>query len=179
MAKSGINLINKGFDRILLLSVLRKKAKIASAVLTLIFILLSLIAFGVSFYLSNLSEKNKRKIVSLKSQIDFLSKTESYLVTISDRVKNINTVLSNRITYFDGFSYLNTIFVPGFSLTNLELSSSKRIKAEGKCDDIQCLTNFNEKIELIKANKVFKEATYSQVGRHFDGKYGIYLEMSK
>lgn len=179
MSKFSINLIvQEGAEGTLLLRI-KSQINRAVVILTVIFLIVSIVIFSAFFYFSKQEKNNAAKISSFKAEINRLNKIESFMVSIKDRTKNISLILKERKKYSQIFAMLSELNVPGFWLTDLGIDSSGDIKMEGKCDDIQALTNFNQRLEEIKLKKMFTSIIYPQVLRQKDGRYNLGLSFKQ
>lgn len=179
MAKKGINLITQtGRERASFLKI-KLKVKKYLVFLGIIFLLSGGATAGVYFYASGIVKSNKAQIESLKKEILTFSKNESYLITIANRIKGLDLVFKSRKNYAEILTNVSSLYVPGFKLSNLEISSAGAIKLDGTCDDISSVINFNERVEEVKDKKIFKEIVYNSVSRSLKGAYGISMEFKK
>lgn len=179
MAKKGINLITQtGRERASFLKI-KLKVKKYLVFLGIIFLILVGTTAGIYIYVSGIVKSNNAQIESLKKEIVTFSKNESYLITIANRIKGLDLVFKNRKNYAEVLTDISSLFVPGFKLSNLEISSQGTIKLDGNCEDISSITNFNERVEETKNKKFFKEIVYNSVSRIISGKYGISMEFKK
>lgn len=179
MPKSGINLITQESRERVLLAKIKANVNKYLTVFIVIFVIISLGTLLSFLFLSKQIKNNQAKIASLKDTINGLSKTESYLVTIDDRVSGISSLMKERNDYSDKVSLLANLYVPGFIVTSFQIERDGGIKIDGKCQDIQALTNFNERLEEIRARDIFSIIIYPQVTRIKDGKYNLSLQVKK
>jgi len=175
----GINLISQEGRERLRIAKIRLKLKKFSYFILGFFILFTVVVFGFFFLYQRELSTNERQISLLKSQIESFNKVESLLVTTTDRSEKINKILNERISYVEVLSACSSLMVPGFIPTAIEIKSAGELKISGTCEDLQSLTNLNERVEEIRLRRSYKEIVYPQVSRTAAGKYLLTLELKK
>lgn len=179
MKKQGINLIAQESLKRVYLAKIKKKISRISLTLVGIFVITTAITLGCFFWLNFQQKRLDTKIGSFQSQIKSVEKMESFLVTIADRIGKINSFLKTKNSYMEEVSALSLLLVPGFKLESLEIAQEKGMKISGRCESLQSLTNFNERVEEVGEKKIFSQINYSQVRRILEGKYLVELTLKK
>jgi hypothetical protein len=175
----GINLISLEATKIAREQKVKSKVKSASLFFVIFFIVLAGLAFGLLIFFNQQYKNNEKKIAGLKEQVKSLEKNESYLVTIADRVKHVKTILDSRKTYAKTIEDLEKIYVAGLEVRGLDFGARGEMKVEGMCLNIVCLTELNNKVEEIKAEKKYQEVLFESVSRSAAGSYNINLSFKK
>ena len=177
--KQQINLITEeGKERFRLLKI-RQKFRNVSLFLTAGFVAVAVLVLVFSIITFSQNKKNSRTIALLGAQISGQEKLESYALVSTNRIKIINELFKTRTSYLKKLAVIDELLVPGFSLRDVDFTSNKVLKITGSCDGVQSLTNFNQKIEEIKARKEFSEVLISSASRSNDGQYSIILELKE
>lgn len=174
-----INLIYAEPKKALTLRKAKKQAKRVVVGLLVVFIVVS--AAVLIFYLNwkRNFEKNQKTIQNLKKEITSLDKNESYLVTIANRVSTIHPLLEGKDPVGKTLSDIETLFVPGFDLTSLEITGQKEIKVYGFCKDLASVTDFNERLEQLKLQAQYQGTYYPEIYRLKDGRFTITIGIKK
>lgn len=162
----------------LLLRLKRRGRQVAVVVLGL-FVLSSLAVFLIFFQLNRVLSANENKISSLKSEIKKYEKTESYLVTISNRIETISSLLKTRTSYTKAIANLKLILTPGFMPLSLEIGRDGSLKISGECSDNQTVARFNDIVETLAQEGKYSKVYYPSISRNEGGKYSLYLELKK
>lgn len=177
--KQKINLITQeGKERLRLLRV-KQKIKNFSIFFTACFVVVAVFALAASVLVTNQKNKNAKTISLLSTQIAGQEKLESYALITADRIKIIGKLFKVRTSYREKLSVIDELLVPGFFLQDVDFTSRQGLKITGGCADVQSLTNFNQKVEEIRARKEFSEVLVSSVSRNSDGQYSIVLEVKE
>lgn len=173
----GINLISSSVSQDIGFNLARKFLNSAALVLGIAFLITGGIVFYF-FYQSGLDiAKNNLTVSSLEKEILSLNKNESYLITVNDRLNKIQNILKGEKKMSELFADLKYISVPGFTLSSLELSSSaKLIKFNFYCQDSQCLSNFNARVEELVRDKKYAQILLPGLTRDQTGRYNISME---
>lgn len=179
MEDKEINLISEVTRKSLRFVQLKKKVNIFTTVLLSIFVLALFSVFAVLIFYQKNFDNNKTKIVSLKSQIQALYKTESYVLTISDRLTKIEPLLKKRSLYVGALSSVESLVIPGFTLKSLEILPEGSIKLGGNCQNSQMLADFRDRAEQTRENDKYSRLIYHTVRRKEDGSYELFLELTK
>lgn len=148
-----------GFDR---------QAKLLKNLILALDVVLVLVMAGFfALYLKTNREMkvSREKIQALKSEIAKLRENESYLLTINNRILEIESFLKSRVSETELFSEAKTLFVPGLTVSSIELGGSKTSVISGVCPDLQCLSNLNERLEDLKQKKTFSVLTFENMSR--------------
>lgn len=177
--KTDINLIDVVARKGITFRRFRKKIQTISFFVLVVFIFLCLGIFGGFFFLNSKLSADKVKISSIKNQINTLRKTESYMVTISNRVGTINSLLKNRNLYLKTINDLKLIIVAGFEPQSLEISRDGSLKINGLCADNPSLKKFTESVEKIQQENKYSQVLYPSVSRLGNGRYYVALELKK
>ena len=178
MPKVGINLITQeGRERLQLLRI-KLKVRRYLTVVGVLFSVAALLTIASFLLISKTVRDNENKIASLKNQIKNYDKTESYLITISNRLKSVSTVFAKRKAVSETMTLLSSLYTPGFSLMNIEILANGSVRLSGKCADVQSLIEFNERLENLRAKKKFSQIIYPTVSRT-NGVYNLSLEFKK
>lgn len=175
----GINLISLEARKIAKEQKVKSKVKTASFSFVAFFIFVASLTIGFLLFLNQKDKSNVKKITALENQIKALEKNESYLVTIADRVKHASFVLNSRKSYSKTIEDLERIYVNELEITGLDFGASGDMKIEGRCFNLACLIELNNKIEEIKAEKEYKEILYNSVSRSSSGSYNVNLTFKK
>lgn len=175
----GINLISLEATKIAREQKAKSRVKSASLGFVVVFIVLASLTIGFLVFLNQQYKTNEKKIAALREQIKALEKNESYLITITDRVKHVRTILDNRKTYAKTIEDLEKIYVEDLNISGLDFGSRGEMKVEGTCLNIACLTELNNNVEEIKAEKKYKEVLFETVSRTSSGGYNISLSFKK
>lgn len=174
-----INLIDTEAQKSFSFLEFKKKFTRTTIIIVSSFAVVSLVCGIIFLYFKKTFDNNQKKISSLEETIISLSKTESYVVTISDRAKLITTLMGQRKSYADVFSIFSLSDVPGFRFQDFEFSPGETLKANGICDDNQSMMNLNQRLEEIILQHKFSKVSYFQVTRVNDGKYKFNLEFKR
>ncbi|RJR25453.1 hypothetical protein C4578_01460 [Candidatus Microgenomates bacterium] len=175
----GINLISLEARKIAKEQKVKGKVKSASFVFVGVFIVMACLVIGFVIILNQKFKNNGKKITALENQIKALEKNESYLVTIADRVRHVNSILESRKAYANSMQDLEKIYVEDLNITGLDFGAKGDMKIEGRCAGVACLTELNNKVEEIKAENKYKEIVFETVNRTVDGRYFINLDFKK
>lgn len=175
----GINLISTEARKIAKEQKVKGKVKTASFAFVAFFIFVASLTIGFLVFLNQKYKSNDKKIIALENQIKALEKNESYLVTITDRIKHAKSVLDDRKTYSKTIEDLERIYVNELEITGLDFGAGGDMKIEGRCLNLICLTELNNKIEEIKAEKEYQEILYNTVSRSTSGSYNVNLTFKK
>jgi hypothetical protein len=174
----GINLIsssaigNKG------LKIIRRLLNNFALGLAIIFLLAGGAVFWLYYYYGKQITLNKTKISLLEKQIQGLNKNESYLRTVDNRFNKIQGILTKGNSKTNFLKYLDYISVPGFELFTLEINSvNKLIKIDFYCQDSQCLTNLNARIEEIAKDKKYSQISFPSLSRGGQNRYTLTMEL--
>ena len=145
--------------------------------------LLLLLVMGLVFLFYSISAKklaaNETKMGLIKEEINKLNENESYLIATNERIINIEAIAKASSPKADLFSLIKLFFVPGFSLTSLEVSSGKSSSIVGTCVDTQCLFNLNNKAEELKEKKFFSEFSIDNTSRKNTDPYEIKISLKQ
>lgn len=166
-----INLIAQEERKFIQLTRLSIKVRNIAILFCLFFILITLVVFTLFFSTNNQYKKNEERISSLKETIRGFDKIESYLTTVSERIKNIENVRKN-IKIGQILNDFSSLIVPGYSFNSLEVKESS-LKAVGSCDNIQSLSNIYEKYEAMKKSKKFTTVKVDGITRSDNGSYSL------
>ena len=177
--KENINLIGAEIKKTIGFIRLKKKAKFFSEIMLSLFIFFACLVTAVFFYLKKDFEDKEKRIASLRQQIQSLDKNESYLITISSRIQKTDLLLkeTNQVNLL--LSSLESLFVPGFKLTSLELKNDGKLTMAGSCDNSESLADFNDRLDKLKAGRKFSSVFYPEIGRKIDGSYQLTLELKQ
>lgn len=179
MINQQINLITQeGKERLRLLKI-RQKIKNISIIVVAGFVVVSLFVLTASILTTSQKNRNAKTYSLLSAQITGQEKIESYALITANRIKIINDLFKDRKSYHQTLAVVEELLVPGFYLQDVDLTSQGLIKITGGCLDVQSLTNFNQKIEEIKARKEFAEVIIPSIGRGSNGQYTVALELKK
>lgn len=177
--KQKINLITQeGKERLRLLKI-RQKIKKLSIAFVACFVVVTIFALVISVLVANQKNKNVKTISLLSAQIAGQEKLESYALITADRIKIIGELFKVRTSYREKLAIIDELLVPGFFLQDVDFTSQQGLKITGGCADVQSLTNFNQKVEEIRARKEFSEILVSSASRKSDGQYSIVLEVKE
>ena len=177
--KQKINLITQeGRERLRLLRI-RQKIKNLSIVFVACFVVVTIFALTTSVLVASQKNKNTKTISLLSAQIAGQEKLESFALVSADRIKAIGELFKKRTLYREKLAVIDEFMVPGFFLRDVDFTSPKSLKITGGCADVQSLTNFNQKVEEIRARREFSEILISSAGRSSDGQYSIVLEVKE
>lgn len=171
-----INLINAETRITFIFLRLKKKAKLAMTVAVSFFVILTGLTLGLLFYTQSQVAKKKDQISQLTDKIKSFEKNESYVITITDRVKGISPVLNERGPVKEILSDLVKLSVPGFSLQSFTADSSK-VTIKAYCQDLAALTNFNARLEDLSQEKRYRNIYYSSVSKISGNNYLIVVEI--
>lgn len=174
-----INLINAEPKRALTLRKVKRQARRIVAGLLVVFIISSVAVLVFYFNWKRNFERNQGTILNLKKEITSLDKNESYLVTIANRVSTIRPLLEEKDPLGRTLSDIETLFVPGFDLTSLEITGQKEMKMYGFCKDLATVTDFNEHLEQLKLQEQYKGTYYPEIYRLKDGNYIVTIGIKK
>lgn len=177
--KQKINLITQeGKERLRLLKI-KQKIRNFSIFFVACFVVVTVFALAVSLLVAGQKNKNAKTISLLDAQIAGQEKLESFALVSADRIKAIGELFKERTSYREKLAVIDELLVPGFFLQDVDFVSSKNLKITGGCADVQSLTNFNQKVEEIRARKEFSEILVSSASRSSDGQYSIVLEVKE
>jgi len=172
-----INLINQETQKNLLYLRFRNKIQKIAFFLSIFFIVLSLLVLIFYIYSGNDLKKKGEKTAVLKTEINKLSKNESYLFTINNRIGGVRKTLENQKKISKVVSNLIVLYESGFIYETLEISSSGTLELSGTCDNNQILSNVVNQIEKIKNDGLFSSIAYSKVTGSVNGKYILTLDV--
>lgn len=136
------------------------------------------IVLALFFYAENILKKNDQKITSVSSDIKKQARNESYLLMISEKIKTIEKIYTTNQFKSTVISEIKSLFVPGFTLLNFEITPLSEYKIYGTCTDNQCLTNLNEKLESLNQGGKFSNITLPTTQKE-KGIYKVYVELNK
>ncbi len=179
MLKQEINLAGEVNHENILLQRLKRRGRHVAVVVLGLFALATLAVFLIFFQLNRELSANGNQISSLKNEIKKYEKTESYLVTISNRVETISSLLKTRASYTKAIANLKLILTPGFMPLSLEIGRDGSLKISGECSDNQTVSKFNDIVEILAQEGKYSKVFYPSVSRKEDGKYNLYLELKK
>lgn len=177
--KQKINLITQeGKERLRLLKI-KQKVRNFSIFFVACFVAVAIFALTASVLVTNQKNKNAKTITLFSAQIAGWEKLESSALITANRIEIIGELFKARTSYREKLAVIDELLVPGFSLQDIDLTFQKGLKITGGCADVQSLTNFNQKVEEIRARKKFSEILISSAGRSPDGQYTIVLEVKE
>lgn len=136
------------------------------------------IVLALFFYAENILKKNDQKIAIISTDIKKQAKNESYLLMISEKIKTIEKIYGTNQFKSAVISEIKLLFVPGFTLLNFEITPLSEYKVYGICADSQCLTNLNEKLEVLNQEKKFSSIALPTTQKE-KGIYKVYIELKK
>lgn len=120
---------------------------------------------------------NEAKIAVLKNEIGKLSKKETYLATVDNRLKKIGGILKANFSSSDFLTRIKELFVEGYSFSSLEVSSQKESKLTGLCLDNQCLSALYLKAEEMKEKRPFSDFVFSNISRKLNEPFTIGISL--
>jgi len=177
--KQDINLISKVVRQSFKLVQLKRKINIFTTIFLALFAFFLLGVLGFLVLGQRNFRHNQSKITSLKAQVQAFQKTESYALTIADRLKKIDTILKKRASFVGPLSDVELIVIPGFSLTYLKISSQGDIQISGVCLNSGLLADFRNQLEQIRQRGKYSQLIYSSVQRKEDGSFELALQLKK
>lgn len=159
-----------------------QKVRIVKTVI-IVFDFLMLLAMGSIFLFYSISAKkmasNENKMKLIKEEINKLNEIETLLIATNERIFNIELIAKASSSKADLFSLIKLFFVPGFSLSSLDIPSAKSTTLTGTCFDTQCLFNLNNKAEELKEKNFFSEFSIDNTSRKNSGPYEIKISLKK
>lgn len=177
--KTEINLTGAISKENLLLQQFKKKVRQFAVLVLGLFVVASLAVLAIFFVLNRQLTTNENKINSLKSEIKKYEKKESSLVTISNRIDAITSLLKTRTSYTKAISDLKLILTPGFEPLTLEIGRDGSLRVSGECSDSQALATFDKTVEVLAQDGKYSKVVYPSVSRNESGKYNVFLELKK
>lgn len=177
--KKEINLTGGVTQKSLIFLQFKKRVGQLAVIVLGLFVLASLTVLITFFVLSRQLNTNESKINSLKSEIKKNEKKESYMVTISNRIDTIASLLEMRGSYTKAISDLKLILIPGFVPQTLEIGRDGSLKISGEAKDNQILTKFNDTVEGLAQEGKYSKVVYPSVSKTESGKYNLSLELKR
>jgi len=175
----GLNLISLETRKTIQFIRLKKKVKTVVFLFLTLFVLVSLSVLLAFLWLNRTVKSNEEKIAALEEGIKSLERTESYAVTIADRVGGVKKILQERKDYLEVLSDLKTFSIPGFELEGLELARGANLKITGSCRDNQALASLNYEVEKLMEQKKYRNIIFPSVSLRANGRYSVSLELER
>lgn len=175
-----INLIDSSAQKKVNLSQIQKLLLKTAVVMGIVFVIAS--ATGLYFFeaTNRKSSQNRMKISVLENEIKKLTKNESYLITIDNRLTEIEKIFEKEPSRTEIFTDLKRLGVPGFTMTSFEMKTKANgLFLNGDCSDSQCLGNFNSKVEELVGDKRYSQANFPGISRNQEGKYSLTIDLVK
>lgn len=176
----GINLVGTpAYQRVNIVKI-RRFLFIAALFSGIVFFIAAAAVFYFFSKMNKTVSDNKSKILSIEKEISDLNKNESYLIMIDDRLKKIGKIMPNGNERKDIFDDIKYISVPGFTLADLEIKQAgKNVKIGVFCQDSQCLSNLNGRMEDLVRDKKYSAVFFPTISREETGRFNLTIELNK
>jgi len=173
--KEQINLISTVSKKDISLQKMKKKVQFFSYLFLILFLVLSGVIYFLFLSTNKILAGNQSKINQLKADIQKYHKTESYLVTITNRIDLIGKLLISRTSYIKSISDLKAILIPEFVPLSLKIGSDGGMTISGDCLGEGALAKFNETVRKVFVEGKYSLVFYPSITRSGDKKYAITL----